>query len=249
VSDITVDNVNYTSGSGALKFNVTATGQYIETTMASGIDLTTHLNQSNLFFYVYLPDATKITSVSLNFGTDNANYYSTGNIAIQQDGTALQNGWNLIKGDWVSTVGAPVISLVKYMRVTYNTDGTLITGAKLNSIVSRLGQVMKCIYYSKYMFRDFATGAFKENITTDSDLINLDTETYNVLLNLVALYCVQQVYDGSSMTDTKFFQDAYNESLVRYRGLYKSQRNKPKQQYYRKSDTSYRRFFGNKMNY
>jgi hypothetical protein len=241
VSDITVDNTNYVRGNGALSFNLTATGQYIEKTLLEALDLTTHLNQSDFFYWVYLPDASKFTSISLRIGTDSTNYYSTGNITTQQDGTIFQNGWNLIKGTWASTTGTPTITDTKYIRVTFNTDGSAITATKINNITSKMGEVMQVVYYSRFAFKTTA-GAFKETVTDDTDEINLDTESYNVLFNLIALYCVQQAFDGTANFDNSFFQKQYDDSMKRYKGLYKSQRNKPKTNYYTRLDQGYNKY-------
>lgn len=250
-SDLSIDNVNYAASSGALTFNLTADGQYVEDTIPTGIDLTAHLNQSVLFFWVYLPVAANFTAVSLRWGSDSSNYYDSGNISVTQSGTVFQNGWNLISVPWVdsTTVGSPDITNITYVRVTYETDGTTQTGVKLNQIVSRLGEIVQVYYYSKYMFRDAITGAFQETITDDSNLINLETESYNLLLDLVALYCIQQVFDDKSNKDLVFYTNEYNKSLKRYQALYKSQRNKPKVQYYRKSQPGFRKYFGRGLNY
>ena len=246
-TNLSIDNVNYAAGSGSLTFNLTATASsYVETTIPTGIDLTAHENQSVMFFWVYLPVAANFTSVSLRWGSDSSNYWDTGNISTTQSDTVFQNGWNLISFPWVdsSTTGSPDVTSVTYMRVTYNTNGTAQTGVKLNEIVSRLGEIVQVLYYSKYMFRDSSTGAFQETVTDDSNLINLETESYNLLLNLVALYCVQQVFDGSMANDLAFYQTQYDKSLKRYQSLYKSQRNKPQVTYYRKPFPGFRRYWG-----
>lgn len=251
-TNLSIDNVNYASSSGALTFDLPAqAATYVEVTAPTGVDLTDHLNQGTLFFWVYLPVAANFSSVSLRFGTDSANYYSSGNITTTQEGTTFQNGWNLISTDWVdaSTTGTPTVSNIAYVRVTYNTTGTANTGVKLNQIVSRMGEIVQVLYYSKFLFRDAVSGAFQETVTDDSNLINLDTESFNLLLNLVVLYCVQQAFDGSSTSDITFYTNEYNKALKRYQGLYKSQRNKPRQQYYRKNQPDYRRFFGRGFNY
>jgi hypothetical protein len=250
-SDLAIDNVNFAAGSGALTFNLSATGQYVEDTMPTPIDLTSHYNQSTLFFWVYLPIAANFTSVSLRWGSSSSDYWSSANIAVTQENTVFQNGWNLIAVDWTAATvtGTPDQTDVDYVRVTFNTSGGAQTGVKLNQIVSRLGEIVQVLYYSKYMFRDAVTGAFQETVTDNGNLINLDTETYNLLLNLVALYCIQQVFDDKSSKDLVFYTNEYNKSLKRYQALYKSQRNKPKVQYYRKPGPNFRKYWGRGWNY
>ena len=249
-SNLTIDNVNYVGGSGTLTFNIaTGTGILTNSNMAA-VDLTAHLNQSSIFFYVYLPTASKYTSVQIKWGNDSSNYW-TKTLTSTHEGTVFVNGWNLLRADWASstTVGAPNASRVDFIEVSYIYTGTSEPNVKLDNIVSRLGVLMEIEYYSKFLFRDSVTGAFQESVTDDSNLINLDTETYNLLVYQVALQAVQQALGQDAGYDTNLFAKLYQDSLLRYKMMYKSEVSKPRSTYYRKPSTSFRRFFGRGYNY
>lgn len=245
VTSVVQDTANYAVGSSSVSFNLPATPTaYIENSTMSQIDLSTQENQSYIFYWVYLPTASNFTSTTIRFGSDSSNYWTTTSTTTQS-GATFQNGWNLISVDWKSAtkVGSPASSAINYVRIGFSYNSTAMTGVKINAVKSILGQLMEIEYYSKYLFRSVA-GVFQETVLDDSDLINLDTETYNTYLYLVALYAVQQALGEDSSYDTNFFQQKYNDGIARYRGMYKSELQKPKSLYYRKSSPSFTRYLG-----
>ena len=251
VSNIKDDNFNWAAGGSSVSFDVDAQANaYIENSTFSAIDLTDHYLVSSIFYYVYLPTASNFTSVSIEWGNDDSNYWMATSTESFY-GTAFQNGWNLLSADWssASAVGNPDKSAVNFLRITFNYNSTAMAGVKINSIVSRVGKIYEMEYYSKYLFRNVSTGAFKETVTDNSDLINLDTETFNVYLPLTALYAVQQSIGNVSTYDTEFFQDMYDKNLAKYKEMYKSEIIKPKSMYYKKPSTSWRKYLGRGWNY
>ena len=160
---LTTDSVNYVGGQNSLKFNLTNTGVnptvgYIENSTMSAVDLSSHENQSSLFFYVYLPDASDFTNLILRWGSSTASYW-TATATTDFFGNAFVDGWNLIRVNWTAStteVGTPNSSAVNYLRISYTYDGVGQTAVRLNNIVSNLGQIMEIVYYSKYLFRSAA---------------------------------------------------------------------------------------------
>lgn len=243
---LTVDNINYVSGGGSLQFNLSA-GQptgYLENSTMNGVDLSGHLNQSTLFLYTYMPTASNVTSVNLRWGTDASNYYSV-SATTTQENTAFINGWNLLAFNWLgaTVVGMPTVTNIKYARVTWTYNSTLQTAMRLDNIISNLGNIMNLEYYSKYIFRDVTTGAYQETVTDDSNLINLDTESYNLLFNKTAFYMAQQMQGLDALFyDANFFDTEYQKALTRYMAQYKSQVQKPQSKYYVKPTPSYQKW-------
>jgi hypothetical protein len=88
-------------------------------------------------------------------------------------------------------------------------------------------------YYSKYLFRDGTSGDWQETVTADTDLINLDTESYNLLLDRVMILLAPQLQGKDSGFDLTFYQKHYDEGRKRYSSRYKSQVEKPQSIYYR----------------
>jgi hypothetical protein len=246
-SSLAVNNTNFAQGSGSLQFNVTSGAAYLENTTMTSIDLSEVENQSSIFTWVYIPTGSSLTSVNLRFGSSSANYWSL-TVTQNQQGTAFVNGWNLCQFTWssMSSTGTPDSSAIDYARITLNVTGTM-TGCLINGLDSILGTILNYSYYSKYLFRDSTTGAFQETVTDTSNLINLDTESYNLYVNLVALYAVQQQQGMDGLFfDAQYFQDAYDKGLARYKAMYKSELQKPQSVYYKQPNTSYHRILGSR---
>ena len=240
-TDLIDDQQNFAAGNASLSMTLNTAGTFgwIQNQTMNQVDLTETFNQGKLFLYVYLPVAANFTSVELLWGSDNANYYSQ-TVTTDMNGNAFTNGWNLLSFNWINQTGTVDITKIDYLRVGFNYNGTLMTNVRVDNITSSLGSILTCEYYSKFMFRDAITGAWQETITDDSNIINLDTESYNLLVSLVSIHCAQQV-QGVSATqfDFKFWQGQYDQELARYKGLYKSQVQKPQSTYYKKPNSSY----------
>ncbi len=248
-SNLLVNNTNFAQGAGALQFDATTGAAYVENSTMSAVDLTDELNQASFFTWVYVPTGSDLTSVNLRWGSDSSNYYEK-TVTQNQDAVAFVNGWNLCQFIWstATTVGSPDVSEIDYVRVTLNLTATA-TACLVNGVNCILGKILEYEYYSKYLFRDSTTGAFQETVTDDSNLINLDTESYNLLFNLVASFAVQQQqgvdatsYDGS------FFGQEYQKCLARYKAMYKAENQKPQTSYYAQPNTSMNRWIGRNWN-
>ena len=248
-SNLTVNSQNFVVVGGALNFNLPSGAGYVENSTMSALDLTDYLNQSSLFAYVYMPTASEFTSVELRWGSSSSDYYSVTKTVTQQN-TVFQNGWNLIQFPWLgaTVTGSPDVTAINYLRVTYNTTAVQ-TAAGLNDVNVIIGNVLEYEYYSKYLFRDSITGAFQERVTDVSNLINLDTESYNLFFNLAASLAVQQMQGNDAPYDENFFAQKYQEGLMRYKAAYKSEVQKPQSVYYRVPNTNNRRYGGRRYNY
>ncbi len=216
--------------------DLTYTG-YVETSDQQPVNLEDFVDFATWFLYTYLPNtsaSTVFSSVELQFGSSPTDYYSV-STSITQPNTAFENGWNLLSYLWKNAVQTGTVdsSAITYLRVTWTYDGTDQTGVMVNDIASRLGVIMEYEYYSKYMFANAITGAFQETVTDDSNLINLDTDSYNILFNQVAYLVAQQLQGiDAAAFDADFFLTNYQQDVQRYKGLYKSEKQKPRQPYY-----------------
>ena len=250
-SNISTDTINYIGGSGSVSFDI-ATGTGIITDQTLGeVDLSAHENQSNVFFDIFLPTASLFSSITIKWGSSASAYWER-TLTTNQEGTAFQDGWNLMSAQWfgATKVGSPDSTKVNYLQVSYVYTGTpTMPGVKLNYVVSRLGTYYEIEYYSKFLFRDSITGAFQETVTNDSNLINLDTETYNIFFYQLGFLCVQQMLGQDAAYDTQIFLQKYNEAVQKYKTMYKSQVQKPKTMYYNRTSGPYRRWFGRPYNY
>lgn len=250
VSNIVEDNVNFASGSGSLQFTLgTGTASVISETLASQLDLTTQLNQASLFVYLYLP-ALNVTSVQLKWGNDSSNYY-TRTVTTTNEGNAFAVGWNLLRWDWLgcTVVGSPDITKIDYFEFDFVSNGTS-TIVRLDNLVSVMGLYRTLEYYSKYMYRDSTTGAFQETVTDNSNLINLDTDSYNLYFNLLAFYAAQQLQGLDAMFyDANFFIGEYEKDKAKYTSRQPSQVQKSRQSYYTPTQGGYGQYIGKRFTF
>jgi hypothetical protein len=248
-STITLDQTNNVAGGGALVFNLLAgnASGYIENTTLSAVDLSTYVNVSNLFVWVYLPTAASVTSVNLRWGSDSTvNYYSSTATTTQQ-GTVFQNGWNLLSFPWVSAtvVGSPVATAIDSVRVTFAYNSTLQTGVKVDNLTANLGFIFECQYYSKYLFRDPTTNAFQETVVDSTDnnkIINLDTESYNLLFNKTAFFVAQSLQGADAGYDVTYWDSEYTNALAKYKAQNPGESMLKGSTYYRLEKKSFSRF-------
>lgn len=254
VNTVTTNN-QYTTdgGSGSVQFNIAQTGvagsvATITNTTGVGVDLTAHFNNADEFFAIYLPNASGVTSVNYQFGTNSTNYYNSGAITTDMLGNIFSNGWNYIKVPFASftTVGTPTItSIGGFVSVSITYNGTIQTQVLLNQFWSRLGVIFNQEYYSKYLFRDATTGLFQEKVTDVSNYVNLDTDGYDLFLWAVVKEAVMQQQGLDAVFgDGPNADQRYADSVLKYQAKYKSETQKPQTFYYTTPNASYRTYFG-----
>lgn len=244
-SNLTVNNTNFVQGAGSLQFDITTGNGYLENSTMSAINLSEVINQAYLFTNTYVPTGSNLASVELRWGSSASNYYVLSVTQNQQD-NAFVNGWNLEEFIWdnASVVGTPNPSSITYARITLTVTAGM-TGCLANGLNSILGTILSYEYYSKYLFRDAVTGAFQETVTDDSNLINLDTESYNLLFNLVAYFATQQQQGVDALSyDGSFFGTQYQQGLARYKAMYKAEVQAPQSSYYTMNKPGYGRYYG-----
>jgi hypothetical protein len=147
----------------------------------------------------------------------------------------FQNGWNILRFDWqtATEVGVPDATAIDTAVVNIEYDGTATTGVLVDNLSAVKGLAYQIVYYSKFLFRDANTGAFQETVTDDSNIINLDVDSYNLLFNLCAYYAAQQQQGGNSAFDVTYFLNEYQTHLKNYVAKIKSQTIAPMNTYYR----------------
>ena len=233
-TDLAADSLNRISGSASLKFNISASGStaYIENSTMTAVDLEDYVNVGALFVWVYIPSTTIITSVALRWGSDSSNYYSR-TVTAAQDNTSFITGWNLLRFDWDGSTetGTVVDTAIDYMRVTFAYDGTTVNSCRVDSIVARIGSVYEIVYYSKYLFKTSA-GVWIEKPTTTTDIVNLDTGSYNLLLYEMAFLVSQELQKKDGSFDVSFWEKERNKIFAQYKMRNKSQAIKRQQPYY-----------------
>ena len=228
------DTLNYLSGGSSLKFDltVTTTTGYLENSTMSEVDLTDFEDEGAIFMWVYLPDSDILTNVNLKWGTSASAYWSD-TITAQHYG-AFEDGWNLLRFDWngATKTGTPDVTAINYLKVLFTYDGTADTDLRIDNIICKMGSLQQIVYYSKYLFQTSA-GVWQEECSADDDVINLDTDSYNILLEMATALANQELSGEDSGFDLNVALGSYREMSARYGSTYKSEYAKPNTLYYR----------------
>jgi hypothetical protein len=245
-TNLSLDTTANVAGGGALQFDLIqgqTTAQLSNSTLTP-LNLANNANISTLFLWVFMPNALAINSVQLIFGSDLTTNYFQETVTTTQQGTAFQNGWNLLAFPWATAtqINTPITTAINSVSTVFNTTGAAVAGMKIDNLTSNLPAVLQAVYYSKYLFRDPSTNAFQETVvdyTDNGKLINLDTDSYNLFFNKAAYFISQQLQGADAAYDTTFWDNEYQMALQRYKGLNPSEAMNKGTSYYRPARKGY----------
>ena len=245
-SNLVLDTQNFFEGSSSLRFDITTGTGYLENSTLTAIDLSDIESIGSLFNSVYLPSA-NLTSVNIRWGSSAANYWSVTATADHAT-NAYQLGWNVSEFVWPTTAtGTPNSSAVTYLRITFVVASSM-TAVRMDSVTAQIGKVYEAEYYSKFLFRDGTTGAFKEKVTADTDLINLDTDSYEVYLSCLFWMISQQLQGlDANVADGAYNEQAYIDNSKRYQMTHKSEVSPPIVPYYGIRRGGYTKYIGKRL--
>jgi len=231
---LVLDMVNYVAGTASLRFDLSGAGTtwYIENSGMDPYDLSTKTDGS-LFDWVWLPEASEHTNLTLRWGSSVTDYYES--TVTAQYFSAFVNGWNQMENIFVNAtvVGSPDVTAITYVRIGGVYDGSVIEDMRVGGITALLGTKFLVKYYRDTFFQDATTGAYKDVVDDDSDIIVLEQSTYNGFLWKCAEFVAQQVQNQGGSIDMEYFITSYLTWKRNYSGSNKSQAVKPKSSYYK----------------
>jgi len=238
-SNLFSDNLTKFSGSSSLRFDLAGGGSQgtLTNSTMTAIDCSDEEKVGAIFIPVYIPTPGAVTSIALNFGNDASNYW-TNTVTAASDATEFKTGWNLLRFNWDSATktGTVNATTIDYLKVDVNYNGTEILNFRVDNIVLRLGQIYDLKYYSKFLFRSTA-GIWKEAPTEDTDTVNLDTDSYNILLYEVAFLATQEIQGSDGVFDRNYWDVKLAQEYKNYTDNYKSEAIRPQGTYYRQPNT------------
>lgn len=243
VSNLRVDNLNYLTGVGSLRFDIgTTTSGALEDADITPVDLTNYLVSGALFTWLYLPNPTSMTNVTLKWGSSAVDYNSF-TVTAPHNNTVWMTGWNLLKFplDGYQVFGNPNNAAINRLRLEFQTTGGPMPSVRIDNIVARQGIVYGMEYYSEYLFSDPITGLWKPQSFDLSDNINLSTTSYNLLMLLVSVIEAQEV--RNSQTDVNQLKADFREQLGNYLASNKSEFIKPTETWYKQVDPTRSQFY------
>ncbi len=218
-NNLTRDASNFIQSAAALNFDVDTTGtvaEVVNSTMTA-LDLTDYEDGGAIFVWVYIPATTNIQDFVLHWGDDSDNHFLR-TVTTTNEGLSFFVGWNLLRFDWdpsVTTDGTPTITSVNFIKLTLTLSAVLTnpdTDFRIDFIVARKGVIQDLIYYSRYLWQT-AAGAYIENSTADGDLLNVETEEYDLIVEKANELVARALQDKDAKKDA---QESYQEQRERY---------------------------------
>jgi len=247
--NLSVDTVNYVSGTSSLRFDLSGAGTtwFVQASDISPTNISQRIDGS-LFNWTWFPDATKHTSVVIRVGSSVTDYYEQ--TVTQQYFGAFVDGWNQLQEVLLdgTVAGTPDLENITYVRVGGVYNGDLIEGMRLDSLTSLLGTKYLVKFYGNKMFKDVTTGVLSDTITNDSNIIPLENVSINGLFYKCADFMAQQVQDQGGSIDIEYFIGMYTNWRNGYVQKYKTQKIKPTVTYWQgRRGRPYRTTSGNRQ--
>lgn len=195
--------LNYVEGNASLGMNLSGVSGVadIVNSTAVAVDFSAQRYQDTSFLFFYIPPgfSSRFTSFTLRRGSS-ATAYKQATVTTKADGTAFSDGWNFLLFSWnsASTTGSPDDTKNTYRRFGIGyTAGAAIPGCLIDNWTDSLGNMYEMEYYSEYLFRTSA-GAWIQTPTSDSDLVNVSTSSYNILLAEMMIDITQIIRTGET---------------------------------------------------
>jgi hypothetical protein len=120
ISTVGTNNYEGYNLSSSVSFTFNGTTGTLTNSTFTALDLSIFQNRGNIYFDVYLPSVTNVTSFSLEWGSDASNYFSA-SMTTNYLGQPFAVGWNRLKASWSNiptTVGTPVVTAINYVQLT-----------------------------------------------------------------------------------------------------------------------------------
>lgn len=196
------------SGSASIEFDIVTTGDGIQNTTMTTVDLTYYDEVGDFFTWMYF--GTAPTSISARWGNDlTTKYWSSTAQTTQADGTAFKVGWNLIKFPWstATETGTVAPATIDSFRITVTSSAQ--NNVRVDNIIVSIGRNFDIKYYSKFLFKNSA-GTFITKPTTDSDTIVLDNDAIQIYLLECLIGAAQQIESSNSAGDITFARAELN---------------------------------------
>lgn len=204
-SGIELDTITKISGGGAIRFDLAASGDGIENTTMSQVDMTDEDEVGEIFIWFYFPSIANLTSVSIRWGNDlTTNYWTSTAQTTQADGTAFKVGWNLLKFSWSAATETGTVNpaTIDSFRLTIATTGA-IANMRVDNIIFSRGRNFDIKYHSKYITKN-SVGTWIPRTTSDDDIVVLDDDCIQIYLLECLIAAAQQVEGTDSGFDVSW---------------------------------------------
>jgi len=187
-TNLTADTVTKKLGNASINFDidVSASGNdyaAIENSTMTAVDLSSMADAGVLFFWVYIPDVTNVTSVLARWGSGSGDYYEN-SVTTSYNGQSFRNGWNRVGIAWEGSTatGTPVDTAIDFLhlRVVYSVSQADDTDLRIDEVRMETPDELEIPYYST-RFCKSTDNSLQDNFTANDDETLLEDEDDDVL--------------------------------------------------------------------
>lgn len=258
-TNLTQDTAEYKEGASSLNFDVDVSADasdtatvYIADTTAKDFSAVEDLGV--FLLWVYIPDVTETTSVTLTWSSDAAatpatiSNYWTSTQTTNYQGEAFVNGWNRIKFDWATStlVGSPNETGIVYYQVDFDYSGSQVddTDYRINDLRMVRPEELT-FHYISYNVGKTSGGTDIVTFTADAD-VPFFSGKYDQYKYVVAHKAASLAYYSALRLRTEGAQEEVEafRSLDRYRKNFESSKVRESHNFKIKGNNLRRRFGG-----
>lgn len=175
--NVTADSNEFKQGSGSINFDtdVSQSGNNRATIYTDDLDskdLSDFVDLGAFVFWLYVPDVTYFTGVTLYWGSSDSAYWSA-SVTTDASGGAWANGWNRVAVLWsaATMTSTPDSEAIDYIRfdINYSASQTDDTDFRLDDLTIVRPETLTFFYTSWYVGTDTtgATSRLAFTATTD----------------------------------------------------------------------------------
>ena len=216
--NLTADANNFIKGSGSINWDINAdegTTAGIYNDSLNTFDVSSYLTNGSIFVWAYISSATNLTNFIIRIGSSSSAYYSI-TITTNNEGASFYAGWNLLRFDFTnaSETGTVDDDGCDYVALYITKDSAKVseTDYRFDNLVMKLGKHYSVVYYSRYFWQS-STGTYLEDATTTTDVLNCETDEYNLIIEKTAQRMEEFLRHRS---EAKEHKSAYGEMKKTY---------------------------------
>ena len=215
------------SGSGSIEFDLVATGDGLQNTTMTAVDLADEDEVADVFAWVYLGTTASLTSISAIWGNDLTTAYWTSTAqTTQADGTAFKAGWNLIKFPWstATETGTVAPTTIDSFKITFACSAAK-NNIRVDNILFSIGRNFDIKYYTKFLFKN-TSGTYITQPTSTDDTVLIDNDSLPMFLMELLKAMAHQVEAEGGSWDLAYAEKELMELYPAFRSEHPDQRKK-----------------------
>lgn len=216
-TNVTTDLDVFKTGIGSVNFDLdvsldSGNVAAIENSTFTAQDLSSYDDSGKWRIWVYLPDTTYLSNVTLRWGSSSTDYWSLVETKDYKN-IALRDGWNLVEFDWASSSvtesGTPSASAIDYLqlRIAYTARQEDLTDFRIDAIYLANSYAAEQVYQVKYIYQP-------HQLVNEMDEVMLPPGNQGVLVD----YAVSKILYRKGERDTlaKSLMDGFNKTIARF---------------------------------